>query len=153
MAKKSGVAPPEKAACQLQVDTLASNAERVLPVLNEQLEINKVAEVTGAVRVRKLVYDEPCTVDIPLIREEVVVTRVPVNKVVDAKFPSRQDGDTLVIPIFKEMLIRQLVLVEEVHVITRHSPENVTQQVTLKREEAVVERYDTESGSWKLDAP
>jgi hypothetical protein len=38
-----------------------------------------------------------------------------------------------------------------VHVTTQRSPENTTQQVTLKREEAVVERYDADSGSWKPD--
>jgi uncharacterized protein (TIGR02271 family) len=149
MTEESGTTPPGKAADQLPVETLASDAERGFPVLHEQLDIRKVAEETGVVRVRKIVHDETRTVDMTLIREEVVVTRVPVNKVVDEKFPSRQDGDTLVIPVFKEILIKQLVLVEEVHVTTRRSPENTTQQVTLKREEAVVERYDADSGSWK----
>lgn len=152
MTKEIGKAPPAKAAGPLQVEMLASDDARVLPVLHEQLEIRKVAEETGAVRVRKIVHDEPRTVDVTLISEQVVVTRVPVNKVVDATFPSRQDGDTLVIPIFKEMLVKQLVLVEEVHVTSRRNPENTTQQVTLKREEAIVERYDTESGSWKPDS-
>lgn len=152
MAKESGKAPPKKASAQLQTEIIATGDERVFPVLHEELEIRKVAEETGAVRVRKIVHEEPRTVDVTLITEQVVVTRVPVNKVVDATFPSRQDGDTLVIPIFKEMLIKQLVLVEEVHVTSRRNPENTTQQVTLKREEAIVERYDMESGSWKPDS-
>jgi uncharacterized protein (TIGR02271 family) len=130
-------------------NTLASGETRVLPVLEEQLDIRKVAVETGAVRVRKIVHEESRTVDMSLMQEEVSITRVPVNKVVEDKFQSRQEGDTLVIPIFKEVVTRHLVLVEEVRITTRRSPETSTQEVTLKREEAVVERYDAASGSWK----
>jgi uncharacterized protein (TIGR02271 family) len=151
MTKESGVTPSGKALHQLQTETLASDAERVLPVLQEQIEIHKVTEDTGAVRVRKIVHDETRTVDTTLVREEVTVTRVPVNKVVEAKSCARQDGDTLVIPVYKEIFVKQLILVEEVHVISRRSAEDITQPVTLKREEAIVERYEVESGSWKPD--
>jgi uncharacterized protein (TIGR02271 family) len=153
MTKKSGMTAAGKVIHHLQSEAHVSHAQQVIPVLHEQLEIHKVAEETGAIRVRTIVHDELCTVDMTLAREGVSVTRVPLNKVVDAKFPSRQQGDTLVIPIYKEILAKQLVLVEEVHVTTRRSAENTTQSVTLKREEAIVERYDEESGSWKPDAP
>jgi uncharacterized protein (TIGR02271 family) len=134
---------------QGQGDSLASGETRVLPVMEEQLDIRKVAVETGAVRVRKIVHEESRTVDMSLMQEEVSITRVPVNKVVEDKFHSRQEGDTLVIPIFKEVITKHLVLVEEVRITTRRNPETSTQQVSLKREEAVVERYDAASGSWK----
>lgn len=134
---------------QAQAESLASGETRVLPVMEEQLDIRKVAVETGAVRVRKIVHEESRTVDMSLMQEEVSITRVPVNKVVEDKFHSRQEGDTLVIPIFKEVITKHLVLVEEVRITTRRSPETSTQQVSLKREEAVVERYDAASGSWK----
>ena len=134
---------------QGQGNSLASGETRVLPVMEEQLDIRKVAVETGAVRVRKIVHEESRTVDMSLMQEEVSITRVPVNKVVEDKFHSRQEGDTLVIPIFKEVITRHLVLVEEVRITTRRNPETSTQQVSLKREEAVVERYDAASGSWK----
>ena len=41
------------------------------------------------------------------------------------------------------------MLVEEVRITTHRNPETSTQEVTLKREEAVVERYDAASGNWK----
>ena len=134
---------------QGQGNSLASGETRVLPVMEEQLDIRKVAVETGAVRVRKIVHEESRTVDMSLMQEEVSITRVPVNKVVEDKFHSRQEGDTLVVPIFKEVITRHLVLVEEVRITTRRNPETSTQQVSLKREEAVVERYDAASGSWK----
>jgi uncharacterized protein (TIGR02271 family) len=127
----------------------ASGETRVLPVIEEQLDIRKVVVETGAVRIRKVVHEESRTVDLSLMREEVSITRVPLDRIVVDRFPSRQEGDTLVIPIFKEVVTRHLVLVEEVHVTTRRSPETSTQEVILKREEAVVERYDAASGNWK----
>ena len=149
MTQLPGNTPPGAATQQEQGDTLASGETRVLSVLEEQLDIRKVAVETGAVRVRKIVHEENRTVDLSLTQEEVSITRVPVNKVVEDKFHSRQEGDTLVVPIFKEVVTVHLVLVEEIRITTRRSPENSTQQVTLKREEAVVERYDAASGSWK----
>ena len=156
MTQQPGSAPlgagTQQAAQQATGNTLGSGETRVLPVLEEQLDIRKVAVETGAVRVRKIVHEESRTVDLALMQEEVSVARVPVNRVVENKFHSRQEGDTLVIPIFKEVVTKHLVLVEEVRITTRRNPEASTQEVTLKREEAVVERYDPASGSWKPDA-
>ena len=131
--------------------TLAAEKKQVLQVLEEQIDIQKMVVETGAVRVRKVVHQETDTVDLALISEEVIVTRVPVDKVVSNVSPSRQEGDTLVIPIFKEVFTRQIVLVEEVHITTRRSPNSTTQQITLKREEAIVERYDAQTGLWHPD--
>jgi uncharacterized protein (TIGR02271 family) len=149
MTQQPGNTPSGLGTQQMQGNTLASGETRVLPVVEEQLDIRKIAVETGAVRVRKIVHEESRTVDMSLMQEEVSITRVPVNKVVEDKFHSRQEGDTLVIPIFKEVITRHLVLVEEVRITTRRNPETSTQEVTLKREEAVVERYDAASGSWK----
>jgi len=151
MTQQPGHTPPVVGMQQVQANTPAGGETRVLPVLEEQLDIRKVVMETGAVRVRKIVHEETRTVDMELMQEEVSITRVPVNKVVEDKFHPRQEGDTLVIPIFKEVVTRHLVLVEEVRITTRRSPETSTQQVTLKREEAVVERYDAASGNWKPD--
>jgi uncharacterized protein (TIGR02271 family) len=151
MTQQTGDIRPGTSMQQAQGDTLADGETRVVPVLEEQLDIRKVAVETGAVRVRKIVHEESRTVDMSLMQEDVSITRVPVNKVVEDKFHSRQEGDTLVIPIFREVVTRHLLLVEEVRITTHRSPETSTQQVTLKREEAVVERYDAASGSWKPD--
>ena len=130
---------------------LQGDEQRVLPVIEEQLDVRKVTVETGAVRVRKIVHEESRTIDMPLTQEEVSITRVPVNRIVEDKFHSRQEGDTLEIPVFKEVITRQLVLLEEVRITTRRHVEYGAQEVSVKREEAVVERYDAESGTWKPD--
>ena len=149
MTQQPGNMPSAPGTQQIQGNTLSSGETRVLQVVEEQLDIRKIAVETGAVRVRKIVHEESRTVDMSLMQEEVSIMRVPVNKVVEDKFQSRQEGDTLVIPIFKEVVTRHLVLVEEVRITTHRNPETSTQEVTLKREEAVVERYDAASGNWK----
>ncbi|MBK4736860.1 YsnF/AvaK domain-containing protein [Noviherbaspirillum pedocola] len=129
----------------------ATGAEQVLPVVEERLEVDKVKVNTGAVRVRKIVHEDVQTFDVPLQQEEVSVTRVPVNRVVEGKSEPRQEGDTLVIPVFREVVTTHLVLVEEVRITTRRVAGSSTQQATVRREEAVVERYDADSGSWKAE--
>jgi len=144
--------PPPHADPQSVSGTLHNDEQRVLPVIEEQLDVRKVTVETGAVRVRKIVHEESRAIDMPLTQEEVSITRVPVNRIVEDKFHSRQEGDTLVIPVFKEVITRHLVLLEEVRITTRRHVEQSAQQVSVKREEAVVERYDAESGTWKPDA-
>jgi uncharacterized protein (TIGR02271 family) len=131
--------------------TLQNDERQVLPVIEEQLDVRKEKVETGAVRVRKIVHEENRTIEMPLTREEVSIERVPVNRIVEDKFHSRQEGDTLVIPIFKEVITKHLVLLEEVRITTRRHVEQGAQEVSVKREEAVVERYDAESGTWKPD--
>jgi uncharacterized protein (TIGR02271 family) len=131
--------------------SLNVGAEQVVPVIQEQLEVGKVKVDTGAVRVRKVVHEDVQTFDVPLQQEEVSVTRVPVNQVVEGKFQPRQEGDTLVIPVFREVVTTHLLLVEEVRITTRRIVDSSSQQVAVRREEAVVERYDAESGSWKAE--
>lgn len=135
----------------LKEETLATGEERVLQVLEEQIDIRKVIVETGVVRVRKIVHEDTDTVDMTLMSDEVIITRVPVDKVVADIFHSRQEGDTLIVPIFKEVFTKQVVLVEEVHMTTRRIAKSTTQNITLKREEAVVERYDAQSGLWNPD--
>ena len=45
---------------------LQSDEQRVLPVIEEQLDVRKVTVETGAVRVRKIVHEESRTIDMPL---------------------------------------------------------------------------------------
>jgi stress response protein YsnF len=53
--------------------------------------------------------------------------------------------------VFREVVTTHLVLVEEVRITTRRVTEGSMQQATVRREEAVVERYDAQSGSWKAE--
>jgi uncharacterized protein (TIGR02271 family) len=118
----------------------------VLPVIQEALDVDTRPVETGRVRLRKVVHEREERVDPPLWREEVMVERVPVNRVVEGPTPMRSEGDTLIIPLFEEVLVveKRLLLKEEVHITQRRVDTRAPQRVTLRREEVVVERVSPE---------
>ena len=130
---------------------LASGEQFIIPVLAEQAQIEVHREHTGTVRVRKLVHQETMPVSSEGFRELVETTRVPVNQVVEATESFKTLGDLLIIPVYEERFVRQLVLVEEIHVRRRRESFEQTASVGLRREEVVVERLDPVTGQWVAD--
>jgi len=123
-----------------------SDSPLVLPVIEEALEVHTSPVETGRVRVRKIVHEREEVVDPPLLHDEVVVERVPINRVVDGPISVRSEEDTLVIPLLEEVLVveKRLLLKEEVRITKRRVETHMPQRVTLRREEAVVERVNRE---------
>jgi len=118
----------------------------VVPVIVEALEIDTRREETGRVRIRKIVHEHEEIVDPPLWREEVVIERVPINRVVSEPLSARSEGETLIIPLLEEVLVveKRLLLKEEVRITKRRIDTHAPQRVTLRREEAAVERIHRE---------
>jgi uncharacterized protein (TIGR02271 family) len=130
----------------------ASDSPLVLPVIEETLDVHTTPVEKGRVRIRKMVHEREELVDPPLLRDEVVVERVPINRVVEGPIPVRSEGDTLIIPLFEEVLVveRRLLLKEEVHLTKRRVETHTPQRVTLRREEAIVERITPEGDKSNL---
>ena len=124
----------------------AVEATATLPMAEEQVVVRKRKRVTGAVRVRTRVREEERLVDEPYDVEEVSVERVPVegDRWVDAPVPARQEGETTVISVHEEVVVveTRLRVVEEVRLTRRRATRRHTARVTVRREEAVVERLD-----------
>ena len=125
----------------------------VLPVIQEALDVETRSVETGRVRLHKVVHEREALVDPPLLREEVVVERIPVNRIVEGQVSMRSEGDTLIIPVLEEVLaVEKLILLkEEVHVTKRRGETRTPQRVMLRREEAVVERVDPEGHEENLN--
>lgn len=123
----------------------------VIPVLAEQAQVHLQRERTGTVRVRKVVHQVTEPVAATGYREIAETTRVPVNQVVEAVEAPRTLGDLLVIPVYEERLVRQLVLVEEIHVRRRRESFEHTVATSLRREEVIVERLDPATHEWVAD--
>ena len=119
----------------------------VVPIIAEQLEIGKRRVEGGGVRIRKVVHEHEEVVDEPLLREEVQVKRVAVGRVVDGPVPVRHVGDTMIIPLLEEVLVveKRLMLKEELHVKKAQVETHRPQRVTLRSEEAFVERVGDEA--------
>jgi uncharacterized protein (TIGR02271 family) len=118
----------------------------VIPIIHEELEIGKRKVDTGGVRIHKSVHEEERTVDVPLIEEHVQVERVRIDKAVEGPVPVRHVGDTIVVPVLEEVLVvqKQLRLVEELHIRKTRTEKHQPQTVTLRKEEATMERLEGE---------
>jgi uncharacterized protein (TIGR02271 family) len=118
----------------------------VLPVIEETLAVDTRPVETGRVRLRKVVHEREETVDPPLLREEVIIERVPINRVVEGPLPVRYEGDTMIISLLEEVLVveTRLLLTEEVRITTRRTETHTPARVTLRREDVTIERVDLE---------
>jgi uncharacterized protein (TIGR02271 family) len=150
--RQAGPASPETVTRELhpfQQPAQHSNASesQVIPVVEERADVRTRRVETGAVHVHKTVSEHVQTIQTPVVNEDAEVTRVPVNRIVDGPVAIREEGDTTIIPLLEEIIMveKRLVLREELHVRKRRIEEPHTEQITLRREEANVERRDAES--------
>jgi uncharacterized protein (TIGR02271 family) len=118
----------------------------VLPVLAEALDVQTRRVETGRVHIHTTVQAREVLVDEPLLREEVIIARVPVNRVVEGPIPVRYEGDTMILSLLEEVLVvdTRLLLKEEVHITTRRTDTHTPAQVTLRHEDVTIERVDRE---------
>jgi stress response protein YsnF len=118
-----------------------------VPVIQEEAWVEKRIVDTGrGVRIHKTVAEHPCQIDERLLRDEVEVTHVPVDRIVplDQAPATRYEGDTLVVPVLEEVLVveRRLRIKEELHITRTRREERHVDTVMLKSEQVGVERFD-----------
>ena len=116
----------------------------VIPVVEERAVVLKRKVATGGVRVRTVVRESEEVINKPLTTEEVEVERVPLDRWVKAPVPVRQEGETTIITLLEEVAVveKRLRATEEVRITRRRTTRQTSQHVTLRREEAVVERLE-----------
>jgi uncharacterized protein (TIGR02271 family) len=115
----------------------------VIPVVQEDLQVEKQLVESGKVNISKRVIDEDVTVNVPVVHEEVTVEKKAINQYVDTPPPPvRQEGDTTIVSVVKEVLVveKRLMLVEEVHITKKRAETSNPSQETLRREEVTVSR-------------
>lgn len=115
--------------------------ERVIPVIEESVHIDKKWVESGKINIVKSVTEQDEVIDIPLSHEEVNVERVEVNKYVDTLPPPvRYEGDTMIIPVLKEVVVKRVMVVEELRVTKKEVQTHEQQHVTIKKEEVKINR-------------
>ena len=117
-------------------------AGEVLPLLDEELRVEKRSVATGKVRVRSFADTVEEVARATLADERVDVTRVPVGREVEAAQSVRTEGEVTIVPVMEEVLVveKRLVLKEELHIRRSVTQENVEVPVTLRKQRAVIER-------------
>jgi uncharacterized protein (TIGR02271 family) len=127
--------------------------QTVVPVLAEELVVDKEAIPTGGVRVHRRVHEHEELVDVPLLKEHVDVRRVIVDREVDGPLPVRREGDTTIVPVVEEVLVisKRFVLREEIHIARTVREERHQERVTLKRHEAEIEEVDASGRGTRIE--
>jgi stress response protein YsnF len=130
------------------VHRLADDRE-VIPVVEEQAVVRKRRKLTSGVRVRTVVHTDEQVIDEPIVTEQVEVERIPLGHWVTSAVPVRQEGDITVVTLHEEVVVveTRLRATEEVRLIRRQSASNTRKHVTLRREEALIERLDLAADS------
>jgi uncharacterized protein (TIGR02271 family) len=119
-----------------------------VPVISEQITVEKRLVETGRTRIHKQVLEQEQVVDEPLMSQEVAIDHVPINQVWEGEPPLvRYEGETLVIPLLEEVLVveKRLMLKEELRIRRVDRTVHAPQTVTLRREEVTVERVELAS--------
>lgn len=124
----------------------ASEEKLRIPLLEEELSVTTQRVETGRVTLTKTVHETEETVTIPLQQEHYVVERTALNQYVDEPPLTRQEGDTTVYPVVKEVLVvqKRLLLVEEIRVTRQQTQVEESQTVRLRREELAITRTPTD---------
>jgi uncharacterized protein (TIGR02271 family) len=115
--------------------------ETKIPVLQEELKVEKRTVETGVTRVKKSVHEREEIVDEPLVKEEAHVERVPINRYVEGPVPVREEDGVTIVPLFEEVLVieKKLLLKEELRITKHTKTVRDPQRVIVRSEEAVVE--------------
>ena len=120
--------------------------ETVIPLFEEALSVSRRVVPTSRVQVSRVTQSHEHLVDELLERERVEVERVAIDKPIDRMPSVREEGDCLIFPVVEEVLKieRVLVLKEEVRLRRVKGTERYQERVTLRKQEAVVNRLPSD---------
>ncbi len=125
--------------------TIAAGDLQTLPLHAEAITVAKRVRKTSVKAIRTT-STRDAAVDEELAREQVIVERVAVGRVVDAVPPVRQEGDVTILPVVEEEVVitRRLVLREEVHLRRIRTTERHVETVALREQTVSVTRTPIE---------
>ena len=125
-----------------------------LQLVEERLAVAKRRVAGGTVRISTTTETVEELAEVELDRYRVEVTRMPVGRVVDEVPPARTEGQTTIVSVVEErfVVVKQLVLTEELHI--RHVVEREVKRepVTLRRQRATVDRIEPGVGADQVPA-
>jgi uncharacterized protein (TIGR02271 family) len=146
-APAAGIAATTATAATAAAERTRARAERDkdeihIPLMKEEIDVEKVARESGHVRIHKTVRTEEKHFTVPITREEVVIEHVAVAR--DARLPTGEvafQEQTVDVPLHEEELrvSKRPVLREEVVIRTVAHSVDKEGSATLRHEEAEVE--------------
>src|SRR5688572_13767177 len=91
--------------------------EVVVPVVEETAEISKRVVERGTVRLSKVVSEREEIIPASVLQDEIEIEHVARDQWLEKPAETRQEGDTLIVPVMEEVLVveKRLKLREEIH--------------------------------------
>jgi uncharacterized protein (TIGR02271 family) len=129
--------------------TATTEDDLKVEVLEEQLRVGKRTVDRGRVLIETKVATTDHVVEALLRQDEVMVQRVPVDRVVPEVPVIREEDGVLIVPVVEERLEVRTVLVlkEELRIAKTTSEQLVRRTVPLRAEQATVTRLDESPSS------
>lgn len=105
------------------------------PDVRTQIE-NRNATAAGNTTGEDQRNEELANIDASLLKEEVDVQRVPVNRVIDAPLETRVEDGVTIIPVMEERLKveKQLILKEEIRIVKKRRSVRGPQTIALGKD-------------------
>ena len=123
---------------------LAASAPALLiPIIEETAVITTERVETGRIRLTKSVTEHTDTIPLDLRHDEVQVERVTINQFLPDDSPApatRYEGDLMIVPVLREVLVKRLLLVEELRISRHQVVATEPQSITLRSESIEIER-------------
>ena len=128
----------------MPIKPVENTADAVLQIHVEEIATNIVKRKGDTVRVQLKTTSHDQVVDTVLTHERVEIDRIAIGLEVQSIPPVRVEGDTTIVSVVEEevVLVRRLILKEEVHFRVVQVREEHRQTVTLRAQDAVITRVD-----------
>ncbi len=139
----------------MPIEANQQTGDVIVPLLIEELEIARRRVPVTQVRVTAATHKHEKLIDELLTHERAEVERVAIGRPIDAAPPVREEGDTIVVPVVEEVvtLQRSLVLKEEIHIRRVRTTERHRETVTLRAQEAKIDRLAPDMNAPKANVP
>ncbi len=113
----------------------------IIPVIEERVRVDIQQEIIGKVSISKNVTTETVLIQEPYTQENVTVERVAVNEYVDVAPPAiRYEGDITIVSVLQEVLVKKILVIEELHIAKRSDRSSQDKEVILRKESIDVNR-------------
>lgn len=113
----------------------------MLALHGDELSVTKRVRRT-LVRASRMTSTRNTLIEEDLAREQVIVERVPIGRIVETAPPVRQEGDVTIVPVVEEEIViqRRLILKEEVRFRREKVVEHFSESVSLREQQVTVIR-------------
>ena len=126
------------------------DGESRIPIVEEQVVVDKVAAVTDCIRVATTIETREVVIEDILRRGRLDIERMTLDREVREAPPLRQDGDLLIISVVEERLVKRLFVVEEVRVRQTDTSQAVSVPTTLRSMRATIEHPEPSTTGGRL---